>query len=129
MFVLHCQIFAIGYKLTEKTWRKVSKTHFNPLCWVFLCGFKWFKPGEFNQPRLGFTHLTLMNREMNLFYVACENPDKKNWHLLLLSFWAVVDVGRLLLKKSHNHKQASFPCSYPFFEPNLWNMLSHNILF
>ena len=23
--------------LTEKSWRKVNKTHFNPLCWVFPC--------------------------------------------------------------------------------------------
>ena len=33
---------------THKSWRKVNKTQFNPLWWVFLGGFNRFKPGGLN---------------------------------------------------------------------------------
>ena len=42
------RFFLKNMATTHKSWRKVNKTQFNPLWWVFIGGFNRFKPGGLN---------------------------------------------------------------------------------
>ena len=81
---------------THKSWRKVNKTQFNPLWWVFLGGFNRFKLGGSNWVGFNPSNPDLKGQSLSI-------SKKKFYNYLILEHFIKITLYLNKLKQIRTH--------------------------